>query len=67
MLSMAQFGREMTDDHIGRLIEEAESSAPVVSGKTHGTPRLAGALRRLADRLDPPRAHNLSKPTSDPC
>jgi hypothetical protein len=67
MLSMAQFGRKMTDDHIGRLIEEAESSAPSVPGKALGSPRLAGALRRMADRLDPPRAHNLSSPSSDPC
>jgi hypothetical protein len=67
MLSMAQFGREMTDDHIGRLIKAAESSAPSARGKAHGSPRLAGALRRVADRLDPPRAHNLPNPSSDPC
>jgi hypothetical protein len=67
MLSMAQFGREMADDHIGRLIEAAESSAPSVPDKAHGSPRLAGALRRVADRLDPPRTHNLSSPSSDPC
>jgi transketolase len=43
--------------------------APTKAGtnKVHGSPRFAGALRRVADRLDPPRAHNLSSPSSDPC
>ena len=43
MLSMAQFGGEMADDRIGRLIAEAESSRPAA-------PRAQGSRLYLRHR-----------------
>jgi hypothetical protein len=66
MLSMAQFGGEMADDHIGRLIAEAESSRPA-RRPAEGSPRIAEVLRSIADRIDPAGSQAFSDPSSDPC
>lgn len=67
MLSMAQFGRDLAEDHIGRLIDDAGSPAPAAPGKGHRSTRLAGVLRRIADRIDPSGAHAPPEPAHDPC
>jgi hypothetical protein len=66
MLSMAQFGRELADDRIGRLVAEAESSRPGTP-RTQGSPRIAEVLRSIADRIDPAGSQAFSGPSSDPC
>lgn len=55
-MSTSRFTREMADERIGRLIEEARASA---SPAGPASSRLAATLRRMADRLDPAGARAL--------
>ena len=62
-MSTTQFGREMAEERIARLIEEARSSAPSRTPGAGSSLRLARALRWLANRIDlaPPTPRTLPR------
>lgn len=62
MMSSAHFSKELARQRIEDLAKEARDRAPLaraqapLAGRASRTSATAAALRRLADRLDPPVA-----------